>query len=156
MKPESDMADEGADERRADTRRRFSAVTFLGALFKQRRRHIRRDLDRINSYIDWYGPWPFLASVVIIVLCFTDALLTMILLNNGAMEMNVLMDWLIKHDVRTFAITKMVITGLAIIVLVMHFNFRFYRIIAVRYLIYALVPVYVLLIAHEINMLSQI
>jgi magnesium-transporting ATPase (P-type) len=156
MKPESGMANDGTDERRADTRRHFSAGTVRGALFKQRRRLIRRDLDRINSYIDWYGPWPFLASVVIIVLCFADALLTMILLNNGAKEMNILMDLLIKHDVRTFAITKMAITSVAIIVLVMHFNFRFYRIIAVRYLMYALVPVYALLIAHEINMLSQI
>ena len=156
MKPESGMTDENDAERRAQTRRRFTAVTVMGALFKQRRRHIRRDLDQINSYIDWYGPWPFLASIVIIVLSFSDALLTMILLNNGAIEMNVLMDWLIKKDVRTFAITKMFVTGLAIIVLVMHFNFTVYRIIAVRYLMYALVPVYVLLIAHEFNMLSQI
>ena len=45
---------------------------------------------------------------------------------------------------------------LALIVLVMHFNFRIYRFIAVRYLIYALVPMYSLLIAHEINMLANL
>jgi hypothetical protein len=139
-----------------DPRRRVSAQTFLGALFKQRRREIRRDDDRIGSYIDWYGPWPFLASLLIIVLSFTDAFLTMILLNNGAIEMNVLMDWLIKKDVQTFAVVKIAVTGLAIIILVMHFNFQVYRIIAVRYVMYALVPVYMLLILHEINMLTQI
>lgn len=156
MKPDSEMLDEGAAERRDDTRRHFSTRTLLGTLFKLRRRQIRRDDDQINSYIDWYGPWPLLASLLIIALSFTDALLTMILLDNGAQEMNVLMDWLIKRDIQTFAAAKMAVTGLAMVVLVMHFNFRVYRIIAVRYIMYALVPVYVLLIAHEINMLTQI
>jgi hypothetical protein len=156
MKPGPGAPDHGASERRGDTRRRFSAATFLASLFKPRRRHIRRDDDAINNYIDWYGPWPLLASLAIIAMSFTDALLTMILLNNGAMEMNVVMDWLIKKDVGTFAAAKMAVTGLAMILLVMHFNFRVYRIVAVRYIMYALVPVYALLIAHEINMLSQI
>jgi hypothetical protein len=38
----------------------------------------------------------------------------------------------------------------------MHFNFRIYKFVAVRYLMYALVPLYSLLILHEINMLAQI
>ncbi len=156
MKPESRVVEDLSSERRDDTRRRFSTRTLLGALFRQRRRQVRRDEDMINSYIDWYGPWPLLASLLIIVLSFMDALLTMILLNNGAMEMNILMDWLIKKDVQTFAAAKIAITGLALVILVMHFNFRVYRIIAVRYIMYALVPVYMLLIAHEINMLAQI
>ncbi len=156
MEPETGEMEAAAAERRDDSRRRFSMETIVGALFKQRRRQMRRDQDRINSYIDWYGPWPLLASLLIIALSFTDALLTMILLNNGAMEMNVLMDWLIKKDIRTFAAAKMAVTGLAMVVLVMHFNFRVYRIIAVRYIMYALVPVYMLLIAHELNMLAQI
>jgi hypothetical protein len=50
----------------------------------------------------------------------------------------------------------MAMTGIALIVLVMHFNFRIYKVIAVRYLVYALVPLYMLLIAHEINLLYQI
>ena len=70
--------------------------------------------------------------------------------------MNILMDWLIQKDIRSFAIVKMGITGLALLVLVMHLNFRVYKIIAVRYLIFALVPMYSLLIAHELNMLSQL
>ena len=55
-----------------------------------------------------------------------------------------------------FAIVKMAVTGIALIVLVMHVNFRIYRIIAVRYVLYALVPVYSLLIFHELNMLASI
>lgn len=156
METKPDGIDLTGHERRDNPRRRFSRRTLFGALFWKRRRNFRRDDDRINSYIDWYGPLPLLASLLVIVLSFADALLTMILLNNGAMEMNILMDWLIKKDIRTFAVAKMAVTGLAIVVLVMHFNFRVYRIIAVRYIMYALVPVYVLLIAHELSMLAQI
>jgi hypothetical protein len=78
------------------------------------------------------------------------------LLSKGAVELNVLMDVLIQKDIQLFAIVKMAGTGIALIVLVMHFNFRIYKVIAVRYLIYAFVPLYMLLIAHEINMLYQI
>jgi len=41
-------------------------------------------------------------------------------------------------------------------VLVMHFNFRIYRVLTVRYLMYVLMPLYALLIAHEINLLSAL
>ena len=50
----------------------------------------------------------------------------------------------------------MSITGVALVVLVLHLNFTIYRIIAVRYLMYALVPLYSLLIAHELQMLYML
>ena len=130
--------------------------TLHGALFKYRRRGSRRDGEHINSYVDWYGHWTLLATFTVILLCCTDAFLTIVLLSNGATEMNVLMDWLIQKDIRSFAVVKMGITGLALVVLVMHLNFRVYKVIAVRYLIFALVPMYSLLIAHELHMLSQL
>ena len=70
--------------------------------------------------------------------------------------MNIFMDMLIKKDIQLFTIVKMAVTGIALIVLVMHYNFRIYKVIAVRYLVYAFVPIYMLLIAHEINLLYQI
>jgi hypothetical protein len=66
------------------------------------------------------------------------------------------MDVLIKKDIQLFTIVKLAMTGIALLVLVMHVNFRIYRVIAVRYLIYAFVPIYMILIAHQINMLYQI
>jgi hypothetical protein len=50
----------------------------------------------------------------------------------------------------------MSVTGVALIILVLHLNFRVYKYIAVRYLIYGLVPLYTLLIFHELNMLAKI
>ena len=89
-------------------------------------------------------------------LCFADAFLTIVLLSKGAVELNSLMDWLIQKDTFMFAVVKMSMTGVALIVLVMHFNFRIYKYIAVRYLIYALVPLYSLLIFYELTMLANI
>jgi hypothetical protein len=143
-------------ERRRQDRRRFSLRSLFGALFTLRRRRSRRKDDHLNTYIDWYEPWPLAASVVIILLSSIDAFLTLILLNHGAVELNILMDWLIKMDIRTFAAVKLAVTGLALIVLVLHFNFHLYKVLPVRYVMYALMPLYALLIAHEIILLGDL
>lgn len=156
MKPLSEKVDDRAIEQRTADRRETTIHTLLGALFKQRRRGGRRTEDGVNSYVDWYDHKPLAATLLIILLCSIDAFLTLILLSHGAVELNIFMDWLIKEDIQIFAIVKMLMTGLALIVLVMHFNFKVYRYVSVRYLMYALVPAYSLLIAHELNMLAQV
>jgi hypothetical protein len=156
MNPDPPMHDGRAIERRHQDRRRFSLQALLGALFTLRRRRSRRKDDRLNNYTDWYEPWPLVASVVIILLSSLDAFLTLILLNHGAVELNVLMEWLIIMDIRTFAAVKIAVTGLALVILVLHFNFHIYRVVPVRYLMYALMPIYALLIAHEINLLGEL
>lgn len=148
--------EEGAVELRRHDRRRLSVKTFLGTLFINRRREIRREEDQLNSYIDWYGPWPLVATTSIILMSCLDAFFTLILINNGAVEMNVFMDWLIQKDFQTFTTVKIVATSLAIIVLLLHLNFRVYRIFVVRYLMYAMVPMYMALIIYEITLLNLI
>ena len=143
-------------ERRVQDRRRFSSKALFGALFTLRRRRSRRKGDHLNTYIDWYEPWPLIASVVIILLSSLDAFLTLILLNHGAVELNILMDWLIKTDIRTFAAVKLAMTGIALVILVPHFNFNIYRVLPVRYLLYALMPIYAFLITHEISLLAEL
>jgi hypothetical protein len=155
LQPEIPDEPQPSDQRRFD-RRQPSLKTLLGAIRQYRRRYLRREEDSLNSYTDWYGHWPFAATLTIILLCFADAFLTIVLLSKGAVELNGLMDWLIQKDAHTFAIVKMSMTGAALIVLVMHFNFRIYKYIAVRYLIYALVPLYSLLIFHELTMLAKL
>ncbi|MGB7931507.1 MAG: DUF5658 family protein [Gammaproteobacteria bacterium] len=153
--PVPPVQDDTIVERRRQERRRFSLRSLFGALFTLRRRRSRRNDDHLNTYIDWYEPWPLVASLVIILLSSLDAFLTLILLNHGAVEVNILMDWLIKTDIRTFAAVKLAVTGLALIVLVLHFNFRVYRVLPVRYVMYALMPLYAILIAHEISLLGN-
>ena len=156
MISQPETLDDRALEQRNQERRKPSLKMLLGALTQHRRRNPRRANDHIDSYTDWYGHWPFAASFTIITLCFTDALLTMILLSKGAVELNGLMDYLIQKNIQLFTVVKMSVTGVALIILVLHFNFRVYKYIAVRYLIYGLVPLYSLLIFHELNMLAKI
>jgi len=156
MIPDSPLPDEATVERRRQDRRRFDLRSLFGALFTLRRRRSRRKDDQLNTYIDWYEPWPLVASVVIILLSSLDAFLTLILLDHGAVELNILMDWLIKMDIRTFAAVKLAVTGLALVILVLHFNFNLYKVLPVRYLIYALMPIYAFLIAHEISLLGEL
>jgi predicted exporter len=144
------------ENQRASERRSISWSTLHGALFKTRRRQSRRSGDRVNSYLDWHGQKAVVATLAIILLCFADAFLTTVLLGKGAVEVNVLMDWLIQKDIHIFTVVKMAVTGIALLILLAHFNFRIYKYIAVRYLVYGLIPVYVVLILHELNMLSQL
>ncbi|MGB5717681.1 MAG: DUF5658 family protein [Gammaproteobacteria bacterium] len=156
MSQPPETTNEQSTDQRLHDRRQPSLKTVFGSLRYYRRRHLRRDDDQLNSYTDWYGHWPFAATVIIILLCFADAFLTIVLLSKGAVELNGLMDWLIQKDTHIFTVVKMSMTGAALIVLVMHFNFRIYKYVAVRYLIYALVPLYSLLIFHELTMLANI
>lgn len=147
---------EFVEDQRAIDRRTTSWVTLHGALFKVRRKHFRRKQDQINNYLDWHGCKSLIATLLIILLCFADAFLTTVLLGKGAVEVNILMDWLIQKDIRLFTVVKMAVTGVALLILVMHFNFKIYKYIQVRYLIYVLIPLYVILIIHELNMLATI
>jgi len=99
---------------------------------------------------------PLATTLLIILLCCADAFLTTVLLSKGAIELNIFMNWLIQKDIHVFTIVKMAITGTALLVLVMHYNFMIYRYIAVKYVMIALVPAYLLLILHELNMLANI
>ena len=137
-------------------RRQPSLKTLLGSLTHSRRRESRREGDLLDSYTDWYGHWPFAAALTIILLCFADAFLTIVLIGNGAIEINTMMDWFIQKDLLMFTVVKMLMTGTGLIILVMHFNFQIYKYIAVSYLIYGLVPLYSLLIFHELRMLATI
>jgi hypothetical protein len=143
------------EQRRSD-RRCHSWATFHGSLFHNRRRQFRRSDDHVNAYQDWHGHVPLAATVLIILLCFADAFFTTILLSEGAVEMNIFMDWLLSKNIHAFTIVKMAVTGIALIVLVMHYNFRIYRFIAVKYVIFALIPTYSLLILYELRMLASI
>jgi hypothetical protein len=156
MELEPETIDDRAIEQRDMDRRKPSLKTLWGALTCYRRRNSRRENDHINSYTDWYGHWPLAATFTIILLCFADAFLTIVLLSKGAVELNGLMDYLIQRDIHLFTVVKMSVTGAALIILVLHFNFRVYKYIAVRYLVYGLVPLYSLLIFHELTMLASI
>lgn len=142
------------DRRNGPERRNWSVTTFISGSFKSRRRHGRRFDDQERSYVDWYEPRLLYVVLGILLLSFADAVLTLNLLKIGAVEVNSFMAYLIEKDIQLFAWTKMALTGLCLVVLAAHANFRWLRIFRVERTLHLILPAYVVLIIYEITLLN--
>ena len=107
----------GVERRSADRRCSRLRSMLSGAALNGRRRAGRRSGDAHVHYVDLYDERLFAIVMGIFLLCCLDAFFTLILISNGAVEMNIFMDWLIQRDIQVFAAVKMLITSLALIVL---------------------------------------
>ena len=95
-------------------------------------------------------------SVGILLLSCADGMLTLFLLDLGAVEVNLLMARLIDHDVVLFAAAKVGLTAVGVVVLVIHFSFRVFRWVPVRAVLSGVFAGYLILLAHEVAMLSRL
>jgi hypothetical protein len=110
---------ESLDENRdSDDRREFSWRTVFFGFIRSRRRDTRRDNEDAPLYTDWHHPWLFFLSTGIMLLSCMDAFFTLQLLDRGAIEINPVMAVMIGQGTLAFAATKMLLTGLGILVLV--------------------------------------
>lgn len=142
-------------ERRQSTERRgFSMATLIYGSVYGRRRSPRRGHDQDGYYTDWYESWLFYTTLGILLLSSADAALTLKLLQLGGVELNPFMAVLIDTDVRLFIITKMAVTGISLIFLVMHVHFRLLRLLKVSHVLQAILFGYLLLIAYELTLLA--
>ena len=115
----------------------------------------RRDGLSLNSYVDRYEA-RLLAPAVLILLCsILDAFLTLELIRGGAIELNYLMANLMQKDLALFIQSKIALTSLSIIFLVVHKNFRVIRGVAVAHVLYVISAVYLSLIGYEAMLLGQ-
>src|SRR3954464_7105412 len=105
-------------ERRLRVERRRSV---LGALWQgnfARRRHApRRGTERHPVVTDWFHPQWLAVGILILLLCSTDALLTLTLLDRGAVEVNPLMAALLGGSGRAFATWKVGMTAAGVVLL---------------------------------------
>lgn len=147
-----------ASERRSGRDRRQATLGSLlrGGLYRNRRRGVRRAADAGGTYVDWYEPRLLYVALGVLVLSCADAALTLLLLELGAVEANVLMARLIELDVALFAAVKIGLTGIGLVVLVAHFSFRLFRYLRVRSLLTACLVGYVILLTHEVAMLANL
>ena len=99
-------------------RRQFSWRTVVFAFCRSRRREQRRDTDPAPQFTDWHHPWLFFLSTGIMLLSSFDAFFTLRLLERGAKEINPVMLAAMGEGTSTFAISKMLLTGIGILVLV--------------------------------------
>ena len=138
-------------ERRIDgeRRQRFAFSLVYGGL-KPRRRGPRRDRDRFGFFADWHESNLLYSAIGVLLLCGTDAVLTLNLLRYGAIELNPLMANLIRIDIQLFAAIKMGITALSLVLLVVLANCRFVGRVRVSHLVYGAFLAYLLLISYEL------
>lgn len=139
-------------------RRRNSWRTFVGALVHRRRVVRRRDGDSDDPhYVDVHEPYLFYVAVAALVLCVADAFFTLTLINfYGSYELNPVMDYFIKADIKYFFIVKFGLTSAGILFLVMHKNFKLFNRISGYHILHGCLVVYALLVSYELFMLLVI
>jgi uncharacterized protein DUF5658 len=137
-----------------DRRERLWRSLVYGGL-NPRRRTGRRLGDHHRPIIDWHGPGLFASSMLILVLCVLDGLLTLKLLASGAREANPVMALYVYSDARRFAIVKLSLTGLGVLMLVALARFRVFRVLRAATFVHAILACYVLLVAYELLLLES-
>lgn len=139
-------------------RRSVTWRTFVGALIHRRRVDRRRDGDGdVAHYVDVHEPYLFYVAVGALLLCVADAFFTMTLINfYGSYELNPVMDYFIKADIKIFFIVKFGLTASGIIFLVIHKNFRLFNRISGYHILHSALLLYALLVAYELFMLLVI
>jgi hypothetical protein len=143
-------------ERRARVERRRSVFRALWhGNFKRRRIAPRRGLERHAVVTDWFDAQWLGAGALILLLCVFDAVLTLILINHGAYEVNPLMDPLVRGSGESFALVKFGLTAFGVVLLTVLARLRVFG-RTIGYLLYVVLAVYVVLVGYELFLLRNI
>lgn len=137
-------------ERRADDERRaFSWRTvFFG--FTRSRRHVPRRDDDDVIFLDWHHPWLFFLAVGIMLLSCADAFLTLTLMQHGMIEANPFMASMLNQSGAAFAVSKVVMTGTSILILVFLAKSRFMNRFRTGLFLTFFFSIYCCLVCYEI------
>jgi len=111
-------------EKRCGTDRRTNNKARLKyLLFNGRRERSRRDEDRGKAIIfDRYNQKLFLAITTILILSILDALLTLIVIQRGAKEVNPVMAYFLEHGTLIFIVAKYALTSIGVLILLIFKN----------------------------------
>jgi len=154
---EVEAADEGVPERRRgpDRRTRVARALVYGS-FNPRRLGPRRTGEHALGAVDWYHPWWLAIATLILALCASDAVLTVILISHGAYEVNPLLAPLIHGSGLLFVLVKVGLTGLGVVLLTLLSRLKAFGRLPVALLLYGVLAVYGALIAYEVNLLARL
>jgi hypothetical protein len=138
------------DRRQLLDRRLVSTKPFSLYTLRGRRKKSRRTKETENYYVDRYEFRYLFLIISILILCFLDAFLTLILLQLGGVELNPFMLIFIKKDVVLSMIVKYLITAISLTCILIHKNFRIFRKVRVHSLLYFVLTLYVVLVLFEV------
>ena len=104
-------------------RRQKGKINFRLLITGGRRKAFRRREDKQKRFfVDQYSTIHFAAVFVILILSATDALLTLFLINNGAVELNPVMDFYIQTGPYHFLTVKYALTCMGVFSLLIFRN----------------------------------
>jgi len=111
------------DKRIVTDRRQKPTKPFSRYMLFGRRRSVRRRTDRkTHMYVDLYGHYLLLSLLLIILLSIFDAYFTIFHVEQGAREINPLMDFLMGYGNIHFFAIKYILTALGLLVLCIYKN----------------------------------
>jgi hypothetical protein len=143
-------------ERRNRIERRRSVFRALWHGNFARRRHApRRSAERHAAVTDWYQPQWLAVSISVLLLSVADALLTLTLISHGAIEVNPLMDPLVRGSAHSFAYWKIGLTAMGVVVLTLLANLRIWG-CSVGNILYMTLAGYAALVIYELFLLRNI
>jgi hypothetical protein len=147
----------GFERRSRPDRRHRIWWAFLYGAIRPRRRHVgRRNDDGRFQPTDWHGAHLWAVSLSILILSVVDAFLTVTLMSGGAVEVNPVMAAVMGHDMEVFAILKIAMTGVSVMLMVFLARYRFMRVVRVELLLYGVLLTYLFLVGHEMGMLRML
>ena len=137
------------ENRDSDERREFSWRTVFFGFVRSRRRDTRRDDEDAPLYTDWHHPWLFFLATGTMLLSCMDAFFTLQLLDRGAIEINPVMAAMIGQGTLAFAATKMLLTGLGILILVFLSQTRMFNLMRTGLVLTVFFTFYACLVCYE-------
>lgn len=137
------------DSRHRETRRELSWRTVFYGFLRSRRRSTRRGDEGEPIYTDWHHPWLFFLATGTMLLSCMDAFFTLQLLDRGAVEVNPVMALVLSKSTLTFAATKLLLTGLGILMLVFLSRLRMFNLMRTGIILTIFFSFYACLVCYE-------
>lgn len=144
------------DQRLVADRRQFGWRTVFFGFTRSRRHNVRRELDTEVVFIDWHHPWLFFLAVGTMIFSCLDAFMTLQLLDRGMYEANPVMAAILSQGTTAFAVSKMAMTGIGILMLVFMAKARFMNRVRTGLFLTAFFTFYACLICYEFVHLMQV
>ncbi len=113
-----ELSEAVSEQREFVERRQFTWRTIFYGFTRSRRHNHRRGADAEIVFIDWHHPWLFFLAVGTMIFSCLDAFMTLQLLERGMYEANPIMRAILGHGTTSFAVSKMLLTGTSIMILV--------------------------------------
>ena len=144
------------NERRSGVERRhYSIAAYWRGALNPRRRMGRRAADRVYTIIDWHSPRVLALVLLILGLSTLDGVLTLMLMSQGANEVNPVMALFVPHNLGWFAAIKLTLTSVGAAVLVVCARMKLFRLFPGEVLLYLVVGCYVALVMYELDLLAN-